>query len=75
MVVLHILHHNSHLVVGNIEMVVLGCLVEVVRQMVAQTVIPYVVGEVFLVLVLVLPNHHLVVQLPLVRLVAVVAYV
>lgn len=56
-------------------MVVLGCLVVVVRQMVAQTVIPYVVGEVFLVLVLVLPNHHLVVLLPLVKLVAVVAYV
>ena len=72
---LHILHHNSHLVVGNIEMVVLGCLVVVVRQMVAQTVIPYVVEVVFLVLVLVLLNHHLVVLLPLVKLVAVVAYV
>ena len=57
------------------EMVVLGCLVVVVRQMVAQTVIPYVVGEVFLVLVLVLQNHQQVVQLPLVKLVAVVAYV
>ena len=56
-------------------MVVLGCLVVVVRQMVAQTVIPYVVEEVFLVLVLVLQNHHLVVLLPLVKLVAVVAYV
>ena len=72
---LHILHHNSHLVVGNIEMVVLECLVVVVRQMVAQTVIPYVVEVVFLVLVLVLLNHHLVVLLPLVKLVAVVAYV
>ena len=72
----HILHRNLHLVVGSIEMAVLGYWAEAVRTEVVQTV-PFVVVEVFLVLALVLLHRHLVV--PLVTVVAykwvVVAYV